>query len=160
MNKQEFKDFCHSEFIKRGFVKQRSMYYIHGEDLLCGIYMQKSMAEAYYVNFYFFIGEYENIKSYPKFSECDVYQRIVVLSKDTIKGEHFMTALIDYEKYTIEEIKPYFDKAFDEYIMPPVLQGKRKILDKKDYYLEGDLPSQISKTMKKLECTGDTSSDD
>lgn len=53
MTKQGFKDFCHKEFTKRGFKKKRSVYYLEGKDLLCGLYLQKSMSDAYYVEYNF-----------------------------------------------------------------------------------------------------------
>ena len=109
MTKQEFIDFCHEEFVKRGFKKKgKTYYYLKGKDLLCGIYLQKSMSEAFYVNFYYCIGEYNDKKMYPKIYDSDISRRVVVWSKDTFKGEHFWDALIDYEEYTVEEIKPYF----------------------------------------------------
>ena len=51
MTKQEFKEFCHEEFTKRGFKKRRNMWYLQGKGLLCGMYLQKSMAEAFYVEY-------------------------------------------------------------------------------------------------------------
>ena len=33
------------------------------------------------------------------------------------------------EEYTEEELRPYFDKEFEERILPPVYKGKRYILD-------------------------------
>ena len=41
MTKQEFKEFCHEEFTKRGFKKRRNMWYLQGKGLLCGMYLQK-----------------------------------------------------------------------------------------------------------------------
>ena len=38
------------------------------------------------------------------------------------------------ELYTPEELKPYFDKAFDEFIMPPLLEGKETVLKIMEYY--------------------------
>lgn len=33
MTKQEFRDFCHDEFVKRGFEKRRTKYYISSRNL-------------------------------------------------------------------------------------------------------------------------------
>ena len=149
MTKEEFREFCHSEFTQRGFKKKKNMYYLKGKDLLVGLYLQKSMAEAYYVEFDFFIGEYDE-KSYPTHYEADIYNRFTVLSKVTYKGEYFMDACVDYERYSIEEIKPYFDKTFDEYIMPPILNGKKYILGNLDYYLEATFPKDRQNVLDKL----------
>ena len=150
MTKQEFKDFCHKEFVKRGFEKRKSMYYLKGKDLLCGLYLQKSMSEAYYVEFDFFIGEYEDVKEYPATYDSDIYMRIVVLSKDTINGEHFMDACIEYELYTKEELEPYFTQTFEKYIMPPIVEGKNIILQNKEYYFKALFPEQLNSVLKKL----------
>ena len=130
MNKDEYRKFCHEEFIKRGFKRQKGMYYLSNQDgLLCALRLQGSYGAAYYVNCYYFIGNYSNPKEYPSHSEFDLYDRpITVLSRDTYKGEHFMTALIEFEKYTVEELLPYFNQAFEEIIMPPLVNGKQELL--------------------------------
>ena len=71
---------------------------------------------------------------YPTIYESDYYARISVLSKDIDEGDYYMTDLIKYELYTPEELKPYFDKAFDEFIMPPLLEGKETVLKIMEYY--------------------------
>ena len=130
MDKDEFKQFCHNEFIKRGFKKRKSTYYLASETgLLCGLSLQGSYGAAYYINCDLFIGKYNNPKDYPSQYDSDLHRRpIAVLSKDTYKGEHFMTALIEFEKYTVEELLPYFNQAFDEVIMPPLINGKQQLL--------------------------------
>ena len=45
-----------------------------------------------------------------------------------------LTGLIDYELYTPDELRPYFDKAFEEHIMPAIHYGKSCILKEADYY--------------------------
>lgn len=136
MNKADFKDFCHDEFTKRGFKKHKSTYYLessHG--LLCGLTLQGSYGAAYYINCDFFIGNYSNPKEYPSQYDSDLYHRAIsVLSKDTYKGEYFMTPLIEYKRYTLEELRPYFERAFDECIMPPLLKGKQELLNHLDIW--------------------------
>ena len=44
-------------------------------------------------------------------------------------GKQFMTAQIEYEEYTEEELRPFFERAFEEEILPPVDHGKSFILD-------------------------------
>lgn len=131
MDKKQFKEFCKTEFQARGFQKRGNLFYLTGRNLLCGMDLQKSdYSEVYYVNYYYFIGAFENITDYPAPWESDVQGRIVVMSrKQTHQGKQFMTAQIEYEEYTEEELRPYFDRAFREAILPPVNQGKSFILD-------------------------------
>ena len=130
MDKIAFKKFCHDEFTKRGFKKHKSTYYlIRSPGLLCELSLQGSYGAAYYINCDLFLGHYSSPKEYPSHYDSDLHLRaICVLSKDTYKGEHFMTPLIEYEKYTADELLPYFAKAFDEIIMPPLVNGKRELL--------------------------------
>ena len=108
------------------------------------------MGEAFYVEYDFFIGEYKEEKLYPTVYESDIDIRICVLSKQTIKGERFMGALIEYEKYDSEEIRPYFDEAFEKYIMPPILEGKRILLEKREHYFAELFPEERDVVLKKL----------
>lgn len=139
MDKKQFKEFCKNEFQTRGFIKRKNMFYLIGHDLMCGIYLQKSNYGAiYYVNYCYFIGEFENITNYPTHYESDIQGRVWAMSKtSTVRGKHFITAQIEYEAYTEEELRPYFDKEFKEKILPPVHQGKKYILDNlgKFYFL-------------------------
>ena len=69
---------------------------LQGKGLLCGMYLQKSMAEAFYVEYDFFFGDFSNVKKYPTTYDSDVYRRIGVLTKE----DKTLTGLIDYELYT------------------------------------------------------------
>ena len=131
MNKVEFKAFCKREFESRGFKKQKNTFYLRGFDVLCGIDLQKSnYGNTYYVNFWYVLDRNESKANYPTFYDSDIEGRILAMSKtQTVQGKHFLTAMIEYEAYTEEELRPYFDKAFAERILPPVLQGKKYILD-------------------------------
>lgn len=152
MTKQEFKEFCQDECVKRGFKKKKSMYYLAGPEVLCGIAMQKSnYGSCYYVEYNFFIGKYEDPSRYPTSYEADIYHRITVLSKDTIDGQHFMDALIEYEKYDIIEIEPYFKQTFDDFILPPVLEGVSVFLEKKSHYFSSVFPKDYDKVMGKIQ---------
>ena len=131
MDKNQFKAFCKKEFEARGFKKQKNVFYLTGHDLLCGIDLQKSnYGDIYYVNYYYFIGEFENGIDYPTPYDSDIEERILAMSKtQTVHGKCFLTAMIEYEEYTEEELRPYFDRAFEERILPPVYQGKKYILN-------------------------------
>ena len=131
MNKKQFKDFCKKEFQLRGFKKIKDTFYLLGKDLLCGIELQSSnYSNSYYINFYFFLGKFDDTNNYPVCYDLDVQGRIVAMSKtQTVSGKHFLTSAIEYEKYTEEELRLYFDKEFEERILPPVHQGKKYILD-------------------------------
>ena len=131
MNKKQFKDFCKKEFELRGFKKIKKTFYLVGKDLLCGIELQHSnYSNSYYINFYFFLGKFDDTNNYPVCYDLDVQGRIVAMSKtQTINGKHFLTSAIEYEEYTEEELRPYFNKEFDERILPPVYQGKKYVLE-------------------------------
>ena len=98
---------------------------------MCGIELQKSnYSNSYYINYYFFLGNFDDTNDYPVCYDLDVQGRIAAMSKThTIDGKHFRTSAIEYEEYTEDELRPYFDKAFEERILPPVYQGKKYILD-------------------------------
>ena len=132
MTKAEFKSFCDKEFKRHGFRKEKKTYYLSGtKSILCSLSFQNTNYGAmYYVNYDFYIGDFFDSKNYPTYYDSDVTGRIGVMSKtQTIKGKHFMTALIEYEEYTEEELRPFFEKAMNEEILPPVVQGKKYILD-------------------------------
>ena len=131
MDKKQFKEFCKKEFKARGFKQQKNAFYLAGHDLLCGIDLQRSnFGDVYYVNFYYFIGQFENVTHYPTHYESDIQERIIVMSKkQTIQGERFMTDQVEYEEYTEDELRPYFDREFEERILPPIKQGKKFILE-------------------------------
>ena len=142
MDRNEFKTFCKKEFEARGFKKQKNAFYLVGQDLLCGIDLQKSnFGDVYYVNYYYFIGEFKNTKKYPTYYDSDIQGRIGVMSKgQTIQGKQFMTGQVEYEEYTEDELRPFFNKAFEEQILPPINRGKKYILDNLDtiYFLTLD----------------------
>lgn len=131
MNKNEFKAFCEKEFKAKGFKKYRNMFYLAGKDLMCGMWLQKSdYGSIYYVNFCYFIGNFNDLTDHPSHYDSNIIGRILVMSrKDTIQGNNFITALIEYEEYSETELKPYFNKNFEEKILPPIYQGKQYILD-------------------------------
>ena len=152
MTTQEFKDFCHEEFTKRGFVKKKlNNYYLNTDKgVLVSIYLQRSgYGTAYYINYNFYIGFFDKVKDYPPHYDSDLYHRICVLSKDTFKGEHFMDAMIELERYTIDEIKPYIDAEFDQYIMPVLTKGKQHIIDNLDHFFSGT-PEERVELLSKL----------
>jgi len=47
----------------------------------------------------------------------------------TYQGSHFMTDQIEYTEYTEEELRPYFEKAFTEEILPPLILGKKYVYE-------------------------------
>lgn len=130
MTAQEYKAFCHKAFIQRGFKKIKHTYYLQGNGVLCSLHLEKFYGNTYVVDVAYFIGEYNTPKSYPiSINEADVHGRIIkVLSKDTIKGKHFMTSFVEYELYTSDELRPYFDDALDNNVVVPILYGKEELL--------------------------------
>lgn len=130
MDKQQFKAFCKNELEARGFRKAKDVFYMAGQDLLCGITLQKSnYGNAYYINYYYWIGEYHNPLNYPSIQSSDIEGRIKVMSKtQTHQGKNFMTTQIRYEEYAEAELKPYIATEFETVILPPVGLGKSYIL--------------------------------
>lgn len=139
MEKKEFQNFCKKEFEKQGFKKIKNTYYLVGLDLLCGILLQKSnFGNVYYINYFFCIGNFEGSNNYPTYHDSDIDGRVIVTSKTTSYGKFYKTAQIEYEYYTEDELRPFFEKEFEEVILPPVYQGKKYILENlnKLYYLK------------------------
>jgi len=149
MDKKQFKEFCKKEFQKRGFQKVKNTYYLPGKDLICGIDLQKSnYGNEYYVNYFYFLENYQERVSYPPYQESDIQDRIVVMSKtQTFKGKHFLTAQIEYEEYAEDELRAFFDKDFNEKILPPIYKGKKFILENLErlYFLTFDQDEVIKK---------------
>lgn len=158
MTKQEFREFCHDEFITRGFRKRKSMYYLKGKGVLCGINLQKSMSDAYYVNYFFFLGEYENIKNYPTYYENDISMRFAVLAEDPYEGGDYMDACIEYELYTKEEIKKYFDEEFEKHIMPVIEGGAEMLIQDFEYFADEMFEDEIDEVFHKVKTYVDTCS--
>lgn len=131
MDKDQFKRFCKNEFEMHGFKKIKKAFYLIGNDLLCGINLQKSdYGSIYYVNYYYFIGDFSKTTNYPTYYSCDIEGRFEVMTKtETIQGKHFITAQVEYEEYSEDELRPFFDKEFEEKVLPPIRQGKKFILD-------------------------------
>lgn len=131
MDKQSFKSLCHTLFTSRGFRKWKSMYYQTGRDgILCGLWLKKSnYGPAYTIIYYYFFGQTDAPKKYPTYTEYDLAGYINVMSKDTVRGKYYLTGTIAYELYSEEELLPYLNIAFDEYILPPIHIGKIHILE-------------------------------
>ena len=109
MDKKQFKNFCKKEIEARGFKKQKNIFYLFGQDLVCGIELSKSnYGNEYYVDFFYCIGDYHEISDLPVYYDSDVEERILVMSKTkTIQGKCFLTGMIEYEKYAEEELRLY-----------------------------------------------------
>lgn len=130
MDKKEFQEFCKNEFYTRGFQKVKKMYYLDGgKDVLCGIGLQESRySNGYYVNVDFFFKGFNPSFPYPTDEDADIFKVITVMSKDTYEGEHYRTWLIKYEEYEQSDLKPYFDKEFEEWILPCIYEGTEYIV--------------------------------
>lgn len=135
MDKCDFKKFCHNEFSKHDFIKRKSSYYRKTDDgLLFEISLQGGY-NYYFVNCYVYIGDYSDFRLYPTYLDFDLYCRpFCVISKDTIGGEHFLDAMIEYPEYTVEELTPYFEDAFKKVLLPAILGGKKALVDTIEYW--------------------------
>lgn len=49
--------------------------------------------------------------------------------KQTFQGKCFMTDQVEYEEYMEDELRPFFDREFEEKVLPPIIQGKKYIWD-------------------------------
>jgi hypothetical protein len=129
MDKKEFVAFCKREFYKRDFKKVKNGYYLDGDkDILGAIFFQKSdYSESYYINCSFSIKGYNKFLPYPSYHETDIDKRIVVPQKR--KKEVSLWSTIYFDDFTENELRPWFDKAFDEWILPPIKEGKKFILN-------------------------------
>lgn len=134
MTKQEFKDFCHKEFVSHGFQKGRKLVYcLKNKELLCGLSLQaSSYGGAYYIQYYYYIGDFTATKAFPEHYDADYVGRVGVMTKRTtdLSGKCYITYSWRYEEeeYTEDDIRPYLENAFDEWIMPPMLNGKKQLL--------------------------------
>ncbi len=147
MEKQEFLQFCHKEFTQREFKKKKNVYYRKGNGLLCGLHIQKSMAEGYYVNYYFFIGEYDDPKLYPTRYDFDLYSRIGIPAVDDY-GVQYQGAFIEYELYTADDLKPHFEEAFKKFILPPLTEGTAYFLMNPDLYFTKVIMRQKAENLR------------
>ena len=151
MERKQFIDFCKKEFEKHGFKKIKKYFYLAGKDVLCGMDLQKSNYGCfYYINYFYCIGDYNNSIVLPTYYDGDIASRICVMSKtQTYQGKHFMTSMVEYEEYTEDELRPYFDKEFKENILPPISQGKKYILENlnKKYCLD----LRVDEVLRKLQ---------
>lgn len=151
MDKQEFKGFCHDLFLEYGFTKVKNMYYLKCKDLLCGIRLNRSIAQAYYVDLLFFIGEYNDKKSYPTMRISDMQRCFTVPSKcKDSTGKYFMDGCIEYELYTKNEIEPYFVDTLEKYVVPLMIEGKKYVLENQDFYLKAVFKHQMDAVLNKL----------
>ncbi len=129
MDRKEFKAFCHEEFTRRGFRKKKSMYYLKSREhgLLCGLELQPGH-DYFYINCNFYMGEFDERQPYPTKYAFDLYGRPVrVWSQDTVNGQPFMDAMIEYAYHTPETLTPYFEEAFEKWILPPLREGKQEL---------------------------------
>ncbi len=123
MTKQEFMDLCHREFTRRGFKKSKRVYYLKGDGLLCGLYIQRSSygGDYCYIDYNFFIGNYPLVKNYPSIYESDYCERFMYRTKDNASDEYYWAAMLEYSR-TEEDICDIFTHVFNEHIMP-IIQG-------------------------------------
>lgn len=153
MEIKEFKNFCKEEFIKKGFKKIKNGYYLKGpKDVLCGIFLQKSdYGDVYYINYCYHILSPQDT-TIPSYYDMDMDGgRIKVKTKTqkTKEGDLFWTVRINYKDYSKDELRYYFEKEFEEMILPPIFQGKKYILENlnKLYFLT----LHPDRVLKKLE---------
>ncbi len=152
MTKEEFKAFCKEEFQKWGFQKHKNGYYLKGpEGDICGLFLHKSnYGPAYYVECRYNIQSPDDT-TLPPYYDMDMTVwsiRVMTKSQHNMDGKTFLSGQIHYEEFIADELKPYFDRDFEEYIMPVIHGGKEYIKDNLDKFSLHVLHSE--RAMKKL----------
>ena len=61
-----------------------------------------------------------------------------------------MDACIEYELYTEEELKKYFDEEFEKHVMPIIKEGKERLIQDLDYFFDEMFEEEIQKVLNKL----------
>ena len=141
MTKQEFKALCDGILKRYGFMKARGQYYLDmGSDIIGAVLFQASdYGGAYYLNCGFGI-KAEMPTPYPKLTEVNFCWRIEVPGKEKYtyfpRPEGYMSTMIDYEKYTEDEIRPYIEQALETWVIPAIKNGKDYILTRDDLYAD------------------------
>lgn len=62
----------------------------------------------------------------------------MVMSKTmSFQGKSFLTAQIEYEAYTEDELRPFFEREFETKVLPPIKNGRKFISENLDklYFL-------------------------
>ena len=151
MDKIEFKKYCNEEFKRRGFKKiRKNEWHYKGINNIDCILWIDFVWQSYEINYFYFIDWKED--RFPEITDCDLVGAFILLSKDTIKGEKFMTSRINYLKYELEEIEPYFNLEFEEHVMPVLEIGKERLKEELETYLyKWHKESDIKAAMYKLE---------
>lgn len=128
MDKIEFKVLCNKMLYKYRFTKNKYGYYIENDDYFLSIFLQKSdYGLCYYVNVCYSVKGYNtkipNIKGE---WDSDFRSRIAFPFLDG--SDRKLSSMLELDKFQVEDIEPYFDKAFEEWILPIFHGGKKEAL--------------------------------
>lgn len=149
MEKLEFKKFCQEEFLKRGFIKKKSMYFAQGKDnLLCSLNLQGAYGDCYFINAAFYIDQPVTNGVYPTFCNSDLFARLVVTAKDLDNGKPYLTGVIEYGLYTKEELMPSIAEQLDERIMPILKNGKPELLKRLDFWHTDNFSKELRENIR------------
>lgn len=124
MDNKDFKKIVSDELINAGFIFKNKKYYCDTKKLTAVIDLQKSdLFDAWYINYGFYVKDiHEEIKLYPKISECDI---------DT----SFSNELIDANGGAIplsldqETIRMCIKEELKQIILPVVDNGVEEFFD-------------------------------
>ncbi len=138
MTKEEFKTFCKDEFARRGFRKHKNAYYLKGPDGdLCCLFLTKSnYGPSYYVDCRYNIQSPDDT-NLPPYHDTDMQIwgiRVMTKSEHDQSGNTFLSSMIDYEDFTADELKVFFDKDFEEHIMPVIHGGREYVKNNLDKF--------------------------
>ncbi len=134
MDMIEFKNLCAKSFGNYGLEKRKKGYFMENNDFLLSIFLQKSnFSMSYYINVGYSIKGYNmKIPDINDESDQDFSYRIRFPFKDGTEVKYaYVLKLKDFD---IVDIEPYFDKAFEEWILPIFVGGKKEALNNIDIH--------------------------
>lgn len=128
MDKVEFKNLCKKVFYEKGFTKNKHGYFIENNDYLLAIFLQKSnYGMCYYVNVSYSVKGYNTkIPNITGEWDAEFMERIAFPFLDGSVRK--LSSMLELDKFHVEDIEPYFDKAFEEWILPIFHGGKKEAL--------------------------------
>ncbi|HAO61384.1 MAG TPA: hypothetical protein DCQ90_05465 [Erysipelotrichaceae bacterium] len=124
----EFKNLCAKSFGNYGLIKRKKGYFMENDDFILSIFLQKSnFSMSYYINVGYSVKGYNMIiPDIKDETDQDFGYRIRFPYKDGTEVKYgYALKLKDFDTV---EIEPYFDKAFEEWILPIFHGGKKEAI--------------------------------
>lgn len=126
MENKAFRDIAHRVLKENGFEKIKNRFYRKGKGFLCEIYLQKSgYGSVAYVNFDFFLGEFE--KPYVINRESGNTYTPFVGGRFYFGEKHGYSC--EYTHWNEDQLLCVFIENMDKAILPPFNLGKQYLRD-------------------------------